>query len=98
MKSEDPWNIVQENDTDSSDDNSFSNYSFGSNGSEHSFEDLGLMFAKSFDMSMLKESIETGSKILDRVEGKHVVLVIGKTGTGKSTFIQGIAGKKLHQT
>ncbi|KAL3941494.1 MAG: hypothetical protein SGBAC_004163 [Bacillariaceae sp.] len=98
MKSEGPWNTIPEKDTDSSDDSSFSNYTFGSNGSEDSFEDLCRLFSKPFDMNMLKESLETGTKILDEVEGKHVVLVVGKTGTGKSTFIQGIAGKKLLPT
>jgi hypothetical protein len=75
MKIEDPFNIVQENDMDSAVD-SWSHYSFGSNGSEDNVEDLGLMRAKPFDMNILKESIETGSKILNHIEGKNVVLVI----------------------
>jgi len=84
------WDIVPENGEDSS----ISDYSFGSSESEDSFEDL----ATPFNIKLLKESIETGSKVLDHIDGKNVVLVVGKTGTGKSTFIQGIAGKQIRET
>jgi GTP-binding protein EngB required for normal cell division len=52
--------------------------------------------SRPFNMKLLRDSIENGGPTLERVRGKDVVLVIGKTGTGKSTLIQGIAGKKLH--
>mmetsp|Transcript_36362 Transcript_36362/g.88075 ORF Transcript_36362/g.88075 Transcript_36362/m.88075 type:complete len:2533 (-) Transcript_36362:94-7692(-) len=77
---------------------STSEYSFGSEEGEESFMDLGNSFQRPFDINMLKESIEAGSKILEHVTNKNVVLVIGKTGAGKSTFIQGIAGKTLQET
>ncbi|KAL3941493.1 MAG: hypothetical protein SGBAC_004162 [Bacillariaceae sp.] len=97
MRNQGDWaDVVAENDTNS--DKSASEFSFGTDDSEESFVDLGAALARPFDIHMLKESIETGSKILDHIEGKNVVLVIGKTGTGKSTFIQGIAGKKLYET
>lgn len=53
------------------------------------------ILSKPFDMMLLRTSIERGSRALEEVEGRNVVLVVGKTGTGKSTLIQGIAGKKL---
>ena len=49
--------------------------------------------AKSFDMDLLRDSIQKGEESLCDIDGKNVILIIGKTGTGKSTLIQGIAGK-----
>ena len=49
--------------------------------------------AKSFDMDLLRDSIQKGEESLRHIDGKNVILVVGKTGTGKSTLIQGIAGK-----
>ena len=51
--------------------------------------------ARSFDMSLLQFSIRTGSLALNQVEGKDVIMIVGKTGTGKSTLIQGLAGKRI---
>jgi uncharacterized protein YegL/GTP-binding protein EngB required for normal cell division len=51
-----------------------------------------------FNMTLLKQSIQNGSDALKCVHGRDVVLVVGKTGTGKSTLIQGLAGKKLVAT
>ncbi|CAJ1966717.1 unnamed protein product [Cylindrotheca closterium] len=97
MRSQEDWaNAVQENDTSS--ERSNSEFSFSTHESEESFVHLGTTLTRPFDINMLKESIETGSKILNDIEGKNVVLVIGKTGTGKSTFIQGIAGRHLCET
>ncbi|CAJ1966719.1 unnamed protein product [Cylindrotheca closterium] len=96
MTVDESWGMVQEN--ESGEEMSTSEYSFGSVDSDESFMDLANSFGRSFDINMLKESIETGSKILEHVTNKNVVLVIGKTGAGKSTFIQGIAGKELHET
>jgi energy-coupling factor transporter ATP-binding protein EcfA2 len=51
--------------------------------------------SRSFDMKLLRQSIVDGSRILEDVKGKEVVMVLGKTGTGKSTLIQALAGKKM---
>jgi predicted GTPase len=51
---------------------------------------------KQFNMDLLRESIEKGEKVLDDISGKDVVVVVGKTGVGKSTLIHGIAGKSFH--
>lgn len=48
-----------------------------------------------FDEGRLKASIQAGSTTLDKIAGKDVCLVIGKTGSGKSSLVQGIAGKKF---
>ncbi|KAL7561438.1 hypothetical protein ACA910_009294 [Epithemia clementina (nom. ined.)] len=49
----------------------------------------------SFDMQRLQECMHNGAVALDQVVDKHVVLVLGKTGAGKSLLIQGIAGRKI---
>ena len=46
-----------------------------------------------FNMELLRRCIEDGQPTLNKIDGKNVCLVIGKTGTGKSTLIQGFAGK-----
>lgn len=51
--------------------------------------------SKPFDMGRLKACIQTGNSTLDKIAGKDVCLVIGKTGSGKSSLIQGISGKKF---
>ena len=79
-------------------------------GSEFSFEDsVGTLdedrtmtdgfidLSEPFDMQLLRSCIENGSFVLDKIEHKDVVVVVGKTGVGKSLFIQGIAGKKIVQ-
>ncbi|KAL7554369.1 hypothetical protein ACHAWF_017810 [Thalassiosira exigua] len=48
-----------------------------------------------FDMKVLEAAIGASADALDLVVGKDVVMVAGKTGVGKSTLIQGIAGKKI---
>ena len=79
-------------------------------GSEFSFSTIGgddeetdsvdgfVDLAEPFDMTLLRSSIENGGAVLDKVHNKDVVLVVGKTGVGKSLFIQGIAGKKIIET
>jgi energy-coupling factor transporter ATP-binding protein EcfA2 len=57
--------------------------------------DLGMEVASSFDIKVLQKSIESSAKALEMVRGKDVVMVVGKTGVGKSTLLQGIAGKKI---
>ena len=49
-------------------------------------------------MKLLHESINKGGHILNMVQNKDVVLILGKTGSGKSTLIQGIANWKLQAT
>mmetsp|Transcript_10353 Transcript_10353/g.23038 ORF Transcript_10353/g.23038 Transcript_10353/m.23038 type:complete len:1945 (+) Transcript_10353:264-6098(+) len=59
---------------------------------------VDLAISRPFDVHKLRESISEGSKILDDLLGKECVLVVGKTGTGKSSLIQALAGKKFVST
>ena len=54
--------------------------------------------AHSFNMQLLRSSISNGSEALKHLKGKDVVLVVGKTGSGKSTVVQCIAGKRMYTT
>ena len=56
-------------------------------------KDATISVVREFDMDLLRDCITNSEEYLDRLDGKDVVLVVGKTGTGKSTFIQGIGGK-----
>lgn len=51
--------------------------------------------SRGFDIKILQQAIETSTDALDLVDGKDVVLIAGKTGVGKSTLMQGIAGKRI---
>jgi GTPase SAR1 family protein len=51
--------------------------------------------SKAFDLNLLRDCIEKGEDSLRHIEGKDVILIVGKTGTGKSCLIQGIAGKSF---
>jgi energy-coupling factor transporter ATP-binding protein EcfA2 len=51
--------------------------------------------AKPFNLELMNYCIEMGKASASLVEGKDVVLIVGKTGTGKSTLVQGIAGKHM---
>ncbi len=57
--------------------------------------DVGSSLVKPFDMNLLRNSIEKGEDSVRDIDGKDVILIVGKTGTGKSTLIQGIAGKEF---
>ncbi|KAL7557638.1 hypothetical protein ACA910_001243 [Epithemia clementina (nom. ined.)] len=52
--------------------------------------------ARTFDMHLLRRSISEGLKVLEYVDGKEVVLIVGKTGTGKTTLVQALAGKMIY--
>lgn len=58
--------------------------------------DLDVAVASTFDIKVLQKSVELSASALDLVCGKDVIMVVGKTGVGKSTLIQGIAGKKIN--
>jgi hypothetical protein len=80
-------------------------FSFGSD-SEIDDEDAkgivvvpeNLFGPKPFDMDLLRKCIEEGEATLKRIEGHDVILVVGKTGVGKSSFVQGIAGKAFYES
>ena len=50
---------------------------------------------KKIDLKLLGDLITAASPTLAKVEGRNVVLLLGKTGVGKSTFIQAVAGKSI---
>eukprot|EP00986_Skeletonema_menzelii_P006571 scaffold2497_cov117-Skeletonema_menzelii.AAC.6 len=77
----------------------FDEYSFGSSSSDEDDdqEEANISLVDtSFDMQILQTSIEKSADALDLVRDKNVIMVVGKTGVGKSTLIQGIAGKQIH--
>ncbi len=57
-----------------------------------------LRISNRFDADIVVQSIKRGESTLKKVEDKDCVLIIGKTGTGKSTLIQALAGKKFHES
>ena len=75
-------------------------YSFGSSSDDEDDNELAKLadvsLDTSFDMQILQSSIEQSTEAFDLVRGRDVVMVVGKTGVGKSTFIQGIAGKRIY--
>ena len=54
--------------------------------------------SKRFDADLVVKCIQRGEPTLQRIDNRDCVLVVGKTGTGKSTLIQAIAGKKIQAT
>mmetsp|Transcript_27713 Transcript_27713/g.39148 ORF Transcript_27713/g.39148 Transcript_27713/m.39148 type:complete len:334 (+) Transcript_27713:846-1847(+) len=51
--------------------------------------------SRNLDMRLLCSIIDQGRPTLERTRGQKVVLILGKTGTGKSTLVQALAGKKF---
>ena len=75
--------------------NNFDEYSFGSSDDDDEVkqdDELEKMAHVSldteFDMTIVRTSIEKSEDAINLVEGKDVVMVVGKTGVGKSTLIQ----------
>lgn len=73
----------------------FDEYSFGSSDDDDEVnqdDELEKMAHVSldteFDMTIVRTSIEKSEDAINLVEGKDVVMVVGKTGVGKSTLIQ----------
>ena len=66
-------------------------------GDDEDQENSNGTISRRFNANLVVESIERGQHVLDQVEGRDVVLVVGKTGTGKSTLIQAIAGRKFQK-
>ncbi len=50
---------------------------------------------RQFDAGLIVQSIKRGESTLAQIENRDCVLIVGKTGTGKSTLIQAMAGKKI---
>lgn len=88
-----------------SDDDAMSVQSFDFSSSESEAEEDGndeaspnpAVLSRRFDADLVVSSIEGGEPVLKQVEGRDVVLVVGKTGTGKSTLIQALAGRTLRK-
>ena len=68
-------------------------YTFDSDSEEE--QDFGSAASNPFNLIKLTECISDDVPALDSVKGKDKILVIGKTGTDKSTLIQAVAGKTL---
>ena len=57
----------------------------------------GTQQALSFNVGWLGDCMKNGEAALDEIHNKNVVLVMGKTGAGKTCFINGIAQKEIEQ-
>ena len=100
MNSDDEWTRGgMESDGDAM---SVQSFDFSSSGSETDGEEeahpKAALLSRRFDANLVVASIERGEPVLEQVEGRDVVLVCGKTGTGKSTLIQLLAGRSLQET
>ena len=54
--------------------------------------------AKRLDLQKVHNSICDGAHVLNQIQGHDAIVLIGKTGTGKSTLIQAISGRQLNET
>ncbi len=59
------------------------------------YPDILRIFKDSFDVLALLERIETSKKSLVIAKDKHLLLLLGTTGCGKTTTIYYIKGLKL---
>jgi Fe-S cluster assembly ATPase SufC len=48
-------------------------------------------------MNRLIRYIKKNNEASDSVKGQNIILLLGDTGTGKSTTIHFLAGSKMHQ-
>lgn len=55
-------------------------------------------FSRSIDLDLIVKTIEAGETTMKQVEDRDCILIIGKTGTGKSSLIQALAGKKFAES
>ena len=90
MESDDDAMSVQSFDFSSSDSEAV--------GSDEDVSPKPALLSRRFDADLVVASIEGGEPVLKQVEGRDVVLIVGKTGTGKSTLIQALAGRTLRKT
>lgn len=75
-------------------------YSIGTSDSDDIMKELqdddkASTTSRHFDVNLVVQNIELGAPVINQVEGRDCVLIVGKTGTGKSTLIQALAGKKF---
>ncbi|CAE8651577.1 unnamed protein product [Polarella glacialis] len=50
-----------------------------------------------FDLSLLASLIQSADVAIQQVQGRNVVILVGNTGTGKSTFVHFLAGCQLQR-
>eukprot|EP00978_Attheya_sp_CCMP212_P029752 scaffold106817_cov51-Attheya_sp.AAC.1 len=86
--------------SDSSSILSAASYDFSSEDDDEddSLQNSTHQLKRAFDANKIVDSIERGEPVLNCVDGRDVVLVVGKTGTGKTTLIQAISGRTLTET
>lgn len=75
-------------------------YSIGTSDSDDIMKELqdddkASTASRHFDVNLVVQNIELGAPVINQVKGRDCVLIVGKTGTGKSTLIQALAGKKF---
>ena len=78
---------------------SVQSYCFDESDNESRVEKKGTdeRISKHFDADLVIQNIKLGEAALEQVKGRDCVLIVGKTGTGKSTLVQALAGRKIHE-
>lgn len=87
------YNDYKDDDSESLPD--LSRISFSSSESESYQEENKNEYV--IDVEELSRIVQEGNEEIKLLAGKHVVLIIGKTGVGKSSLIQMINGVKFHR-